>query len=73
MQTESVSQTPSAPLQNDCLAVSPTKAALLLGVGKTFFFELLKTGALPSIKIGSRRLITMEALRKFLSDREARS
>lgn len=45
------------------LSVSDTAA--YLGLGKTKVYELIKTGALPTVKIGARtliRLIDIEAL-----------
>lgn len=41
----------------DRLAYSVTEAAALTGLGKTTLYALMGTGALPSCKIGKRRLI----------------
>ncbi len=38
-------------------AVSPADAARLAGVGRTTIYEALNSGALPSFRIGRRRLI----------------
>jgi excisionase family DNA binding protein len=48
------------------LAVSPGEAARLAGVGRTTIYEAIGAGALRSVKIGKRRLITVEALRAWL-------
>lgn len=48
------------------LAYSPTDASKLLGLGRTKIFELLKNGTLKSFKYGSRRLITLEAIKECL-------
>lgn len=48
------------------LAVAPAEAARLAGVGRTTIYEAIGAGALRSVKIGKRRLITMEALRAWL-------
>jgi len=49
------------------LAVSPTEAARLAGVGRTFLYEAISSGALKSIKIRKRRLIAIDELRAWLS------
>ena len=48
------------------LAVSPAEAARLTGVGRTTIYEAIGAGALKSIKIGKRRLITIEGLKAWL-------
>jgi len=48
------------------LAVAPDEAARLAGVGRTTVYAAIGAGALRSIKIGKRRLITIEALRAWL-------
>jgi excisionase family DNA binding protein len=48
------------------LAVAPDEAARLAGVGRTTLYAAIGAGALRSIKIGKRRLITIEALRAWL-------
>lgn len=55
------------------LAVSPSEAARLAGVGRTTLYQALGSGALRSLRIGRRRLITIEALRDWLAaaEREA--
>jgi excisionase family DNA binding protein len=52
------------------LAVSPAEAARLAGVGRTTIYEAIGGGALKSVKIGKRRLITIEALRAWLHAHE---
>ena len=53
------------------LAVAPAEAARLTGVGRTTIYEAIGAGALKSVKIGKRRLITIEALRAWLLAHEA--
>lgn len=48
------------------LAVAPAEAARLTGVGRTTIYEAIGAGALKSVKIGKRRLITIEALKAWL-------
>jgi excisionase family DNA binding protein len=43
--------------------VAPAEAARLTGVGRTTIYEAIGAGALKSVKIGNRRLITIDALR----------
>lgn len=52
------------------LAVSPAEAARLAGIGRTTLYEALGSGALRSLKIGKRRLITMQALKEWLAAAE---
>jgi excisionase family DNA binding protein len=55
------------------LAVSPAKAAHLLGIGRTHLYELINTGALRSVRLGKRRLIPIDAIRQCLAVHEVRS
>ena len=52
------------------LAVSPGEAARLSGLGRTTLYEAIGSGALRSLKIGKRRLITIEALKEWLASAE---
>ena len=52
------------------LAVSPGEAARLSGLGRTTLYEAIGSGALRSLKIGKRRLITVEALKEWLAAAE---
>ncbi len=52
------------------LAVSPAEAARLTSVGRTKLYEAISSGALRSLKVGKRRLITVEALRAWLAAAE---
>ena len=52
------------------LAVSPAEAARLASIGRTTLYEAIGTGELRSLKIGKRRLITIEALRTWLAAAE---
>jgi excisionase family DNA binding protein len=56
-----------APSKPEPLAVSPVEAARLTGVGRTTIYQALRSGALPSMKIGKRRLISIEGLRAWLA------
>jgi excisionase family DNA binding protein len=51
----------------DKLTMSIEEAAKVLGVGRNFCYELAKTGQLPTIRLGSRRLVVPRiALQKML-------
>ncbi|WP_146348531.1 helix-turn-helix domain-containing protein [Falsiphaeobacter marinintestinus] len=53
------------------LAVSPNEAARLCSIGRTTLYAALSSGELKSVKIGTRRLITLDALRDWLKLKEA--
>jgi excisionase family DNA binding protein len=48
------------------LAVSPTEAADLAGIGRTKLYEAMNAGFLPSFKIGTRRLIRIAEIEAWL-------
>jgi len=52
------------------IAVSPARAAELLGVSRPTIYELLHSGRLPSVKVGARRLIATSALRALVEPAE---
>ena len=52
------------------IAVSPDEAARLAGVGRTTLYAALANGDLTSIKIGTRRLIRVDAVREWLARNE---
>lgn len=52
------------------IAVSPDEAARLAGIGRTTLYAALSNGDLPSIKIGTRRLIRVDAIHNWLAKHE---
>jgi excisionase family DNA binding protein len=54
------------------LAVSPAEAGRLVGIGRTTIYHAISCGDLKSVKIGARRLVTVEALRQWLLKHEVR-
>ena len=50
----------------DVLAYDVPVAGRLIGVGSTKAWELVRSGDLPTIRIGRRRLVTKRALQAFL-------
>ena len=57
----------------DKLTMSVEEAAKVLGVGRNFCYELAKTGQLPTIRLGARRLVVPRvALEKMFETVDAR-
>jgi len=48
------------------LAYDVPVAGRLIGLGATKTWELVRSGDLPSIRIGRRRLVTRQALHEFV-------
>ncbi len=46
----------------------PAELMRVLGLGRNTVYALLRSGRLRSIKIGSRYLVTQEALHEFLNE-----
>ena len=55
----------SAPIQR--AAYSVEEAAMALGIGRTYVFQLIKEGNLQTIKAGRRRLVPAKELQAFLA------
>ncbi len=49
----------------DPVLVSIIRASGIIGVGRTTIYVLMADGDLESVKIGSRRLITMQSIRRL--------
>jgi len=52
------------------IAVSPNEAARLCSIGRTTLYAALSSGEIKSVKIGARRLITIDAIRAWLRKNE---
>lgn len=50
------------------LCISVDEAARALGLGRTRLYELVKSGALRSFTIGSRRLFRVSDIEAFISE-----
>ena len=61
------------PNNTGALAVSPLAAAQMLGIGRTHLYELMNNGSLRSVRLGKRRLISIEAIKECLAANEVRS
>ena len=52
---------------SDPLLLTPTQAARALGIGRSKLYELLQTGVLESVHIGTCRRIPTDALSDLVS------
>lgn len=52
----------------DKLLLTPTEAAGVLGIGRSKVYELLQSGALASVRIGSCRRIPADVVHRFVTD-----
>lgn len=50
------------------LALTPTEAAKLLGMGRRAMYEAIRTGQIPSIRFGRRIFIPLAALMRILAE-----
>ena len=57
-------------INDDRLAVSVNEAARLAGIGRTKLYEAMGTGDLSSFKLGTRRLIRVAELNRWLASFE---
>ena len=53
------------------LLVCPEDVARVLGVGRTKVYELMRSGALRSVRVGGLRRIPVAALAEFVARLEA--
>jgi excisionase family DNA binding protein len=64
---------PQALDDGDVEALNVDRAAARVGVSRTFLYEHISSGSLPTIKLGKRRLVRVEALRRWLKSLESRA
>lgn len=55
------------------LLLSMSEAAAVLGVGRTTIYDLVRQGALQSVKIGRRSLVPLEDLNDYVRHLKASS
>jgi excisionase family DNA binding protein len=55
------------------LALSVEEAALVLGLGRTVTFRLIRSGQLRSFTVGRRRLVPMAACEQYIAERMAQA
>ena len=53
----------------DKLLLKPAEAADAMGMGRSKIYELLASGELPSIRVGSSLRVPVKALSDWISDR----
>ncbi len=58
-------------MADDKLAVSINEAAEMIGLKRDLLYRLILGGDIPSFKVGSRRLVSVEALREYIARRTA--
>jgi excisionase family DNA binding protein len=56
------------PVDDDLEALSVADAAKRLGISRSKFYELIGRNEIPSITIGTRRLIPLRALRNWVDE-----
>lgn len=57
----------------DSLTISVVEAARCLGISRGLAYQGVKTGAIPSVKVGTRILVPKAALARMLEGKEARN
>lgn len=53
----------------DRLALRPREAAAALGISERLLATMTSTGAIPSVKLGRRRVYPVELLQRWLAER----
>lgn len=56
----------SPPTESGHFLYSVEEAASLLGIGRTYMFQLLAAGEIESLKIGRRRRIPLDAIDTYI-------
>ena len=54
--------------QSDKMVYSVTEIAELLGIGRSKAYELVRSGTIPSLRLGRRIVIPKLALNRFLAE-----
>lgn len=58
-------------MNTDPLLVDARTAATMLGISERSLWTIAYRGGIPSVKIGARRLYSVESLRRWITEREA--
>lgn len=61
------------PRELPVIAAGPREIAAMFGVGKDLIYAAIRSGELPSSKVGTRRIILVEDMRAFLDARKEQS
>ena len=54
-------------MSDTAVIYKPLELMQLLGIGRNTVYALLRSGRIRSVKVGSRYLVTQEALHEFLT------
>lgn len=54
----------------DCATLTVPEAANVLGIGRSAGYEAVRSGQIPSLRIGRRLLVPVSALRSLLEGNE---
>ena len=54
------------------VCLTPEETARVLGIGRTFVYDLLATGRLGSFKLGRRRLVPIDAIDRLVAEERQR-
>ena len=54
------------------VTITVSDALKVSSLGRTKFYELLRAGEIKSVRVGTRRLISFESLKRFLEREDAR-
>lgn len=55
------------------LAISIPEAAKMLGVSRTFMYQLAKSSGFPAVNVGNRVLISVKGLERWVDEQARKS
>ena len=58
-------------MSDECLTITVTEAARLLGISRAMAYECVRAGEIPSIKLGTRILIPRHRLLELLDGNQS--
>lgn len=58
-------------MSEDRIAVRIPEACRMIGIGRSKLYELMETGDLETIKVGTSRLVLVSSLQAFVEARRA--
>lgn len=64
---------PLTPRALPIVAASPRELATMFGIGKDLIYAAIRSGELPSSKVGTRRVIMVKDMEAFLDARRDHS
>ena len=64
---------PLTPRNLPVIAAGPREIAAMFGIGRNLIYAAMRTGELPSSKVGTRRIILIKDMEAFLDARKDRS